>query len=83
MGGHEIRKVAVSLTVMVDYDTFSRYLMEDLKRKFNNGSWSPAIELANVVGGLPGVHEVVAVTNLTMQNTGRDFEVDAGLQDAS
>lgn len=78
MGGQEqVRKVAVAMTVMVDYDKFYDYLREqNPKLAKANGCWSAALELGRIVSEIPGIHDVVSVTNLTMQNTGKDFEED-------
>lgn len=73
----QVRKVAVGMTIMVDYDRFFDYLREkDPKFARGNGCWSPALELGKMLSEIPGIHDVVSVTNLTMQNTGKDFEED-------
>jgi hypothetical protein len=68
-----VRKVAVSLTVIVDYDEL---WIGSGVNKAEPKSWSPAIELARMVSTIQGVHEVVSVNNLTVQNTGKDYEID-------
>ena len=67
----QIRRVAVTVTVMLDYDEFYEACGAI---KTNPKPWSPAIEFGRAIASIGGVYDVVSVTNLTMQNTGKDFE---------
>jgi len=67
----QIRRVAVTVTVMLDYDEFYEACGAI---KTNPKPWSPAIEFGRAIAAIEGVYDVVSVTNLTMQNTGKDFE---------
>lgn len=72
MGGKE-RKVVVALTLVMDYDVLFGAITA---AGWKGDRWSPALEVAKLVDKLPGIHDVISVTNLTMQNTGKDWEED-------
>lgn len=68
--GGPVKKVAVSMTVLLDYDELSNGI------KTGNGRWSPILDFATEVQKLNGVYEIVSIKNLTLITTGREYEED-------
>lgn len=70
MGGTErpVKKVMISAVLVFDYEELDRL------QKSGKGHWSPTVEAAKLLDNLPGLYEVVEVSNLTVSRTGQEYE---------